>query len=69
MKFQKTSWAENPYEIVQETTEKKPEWESIREEIQKKSIGSVAEKRYCKKKHLEKSIISNPQEKKPIGNL
>ena len=45
MKFQKTSWAENPYEIVQETTEKKTEWESIREEIQKKPIGSVAEKK------------------------
>ena len=37
MKFQKTSWAENPYENIQENTEK-PELA----EIQKKSIGSVA---------------------------
>ena len=56
MKFQKTSWAENPYEIVQETTEKKPEWESIREEIQKKSIGSVAEQKDIVKKNIWRNL-------------
>ena len=56
MKFQKTSWAENPYEIVQETTEKKQEWESIREEIQKKSIGSVAEQKDIVKKNIWRNL-------------
>ena len=49
--------------LYRKPQKKKQEWESIREEIQKKSIGSVAEKKILWKKHLEKSIISNPRKK------